>query len=244
MTPTTPSTPYSSWSADTPLPPFPPHPSFASAHSSTAALIQADVFCSASKCDHAANYLFRFRCLATLWLSLWCILLPVCEYTNSCGSALSIDRSDSVGERGTLAGEGAPAIDADAVPLSARERTLFLLATLGYLSHSLLCLYFLLLLLLSSTHRLLLAQCHSYTYTSLAVLSTTSSSAYPLTLTMKFVALLFQLVIPSVIATAGIYWSLILPFRQPLVWLPTIVLHIGVPIIAVIELVSAYSTHA
>lgn len=205
-----------------------------SPHSSTAALIQADCFTSARI---SAAALLRLRVFSMLWLMMSSLLVPLCEFTGgSC--ALGVSRSDlSLGERGTLAGDGQPDPSSDRSPADAHDRTLWAMSTLSYvLSLALLC-YFSLLVLLSLKHQMLFKQCSSYSYSSLCIVTHTSTAGHPLRFTMKFAALLFQILVPTTIGAAAIYWCVQLPYRRPLSWPISIQVHLIPALLACSELV-------
>ena len=202
--------------------------------SSTAALIQADCFTSARI---SAVALLRLRIFAMLWLMMGALLVPLCEYAgDSC--ALGVSRSDlTLGERGTLAGDGQPDPSMDRAPISAHARTLWAMSTLSYvLSLALLC-YFSMLVLLSLKHSMLMKQCASYSYSALCVVSHASTAGHPLRFSMKFTALLFQLLVPTTIGAALIYFCVQLPYRRPLSWPISIHVHLMPALFATSELV-------
>ena len=177
--------------------------------SATAAHIQADVFSSRRI---TAGSLLHMRIFCALWMTVGVLLVPVCEFTGgSC--ALGVSRGDSSlpGERGNLVGEGQPLPDPSATPLGPHARTLWTMASLSYVLSLALLAYLLVLLLLSFRHRMLLKQCASYSYSSLSIVSHSSTAAHPLTLGMKFAALLFQIVIPSTIGVSSLMRTASLP---------------------------------
>lgn len=172
---------------------------FSSAHSSTAATIQADLFCSSGHTTWTApTKLFHFRVIAAAWLLSAAIWVPICELQ---GGACLVGhrRLEEDGELGTLSGEGQPNPDPSATPVSAHERTLWLLVSLSYIMSVLLGLYFLYLLFLAYRYRLLFKQCTSYPIESLSVISYSSTAAHPLTPSQKLAAVLFQLIVPTTI---------------------------------------------
>jgi hypothetical protein len=201
-------------------------------------MLQADVFCSARLATRTLR-LVRFAC--ALWLLTMALLTPLCELDPQQRCVWPFgpraDRADTPGEElGNLIGEGQPLPSSTSSPMDAQQRTLWLLASLGYLSTLFMLLYFVWLLVLSFKHKLLFAQCTSYDYDSLTCSSDTSTSALPLTGGMKAAAVLFQLLVPTTLGVALMYFALILPFRTPLSWPLAIAVHAGTALAALAEL--------
>lgn len=211
---------------------------FTSVHSSTAALIQADLFCASGRATGwaSATNLFRFRLVSAMWLLAAAIWIPVCEYQGG-QCAVGIARDPSLGEQGTLSGEGEPNPDPSIAPETPHVRTLWLLASLSYVMACALGLYFTYHMYLAYANRLLFKQCCSYDYSSLTIVTHASTSAHPLTWSHKLAGLLFQLVVPTTIGVCALYLVFILPDRRPLSWLISLHLHLAVGIFAGVELV-------
>lgn len=180
-------------------------PAFTSAtSSSTAALIQADVFCSGRV---RPAMLLRLRIFFFLLLLAGAIAAPLCEYAGG-RCAMGVARDDeSLGERGTLSGEGQPEPDAHTPPASAHTRTVWMVSSLSFVTSLALLLYFALLLAVTYAYRLLFKQCCSYDYDSLTVVSSSSTAAHPLVPAMKLAALLFQLVVPTTIGVSDFFFA-------------------------------------